>query len=85
MSTVALQDQAEGEGRLAEFWNAPLATKVFWLLQIVFVFKGVNAIRAFETWTAPLKVLVCVGLVWWAVSLLLGPVATLLIVVLPKG
>ena len=32
MSTVA--HQAEGEGRLAEFWNAPLATKVFWLLQI---------------------------------------------------
>jgi NCS1 family nucleobase:cation symporter-1 len=41
---------------------------VFWLLQIVFVTKGLDAIRKFETWTAPLKILVCLGLVWWAVQ-----------------
>jgi len=45
-----------------------IAFIVFWLMQIVFVTKGLDAIRKFETWTAPLKVLVCVGLVWWAVQ-----------------
>jgi len=41
---------------------------VFWLMQIIFVTKGLDAIRKFETWTAPLKILVCLGLVWWAVQ-----------------
>jgi NCS1 family nucleobase:cation symporter-1 len=44
-----------------------LAFAVFWAAQLVFVTKGLGAIRTFETWTAPLKILVCVGLVWWAV------------------
>jgi NCS1 family nucleobase:cation symporter-1 len=44
-----------------------IAFILFWLMQIVFVSKGLDAIRKFETWTAPLKVVVCVGLVWWAV------------------
>jgi len=44
-----------------------LAFIVFWLAQLVFVTKGLNAIRKFETFTAPLKILVCAGLVWWAV------------------
>jgi NCS1 family nucleobase:cation symporter-1 len=41
---------------------------VFWLMQIIFVTKGLDAIRKFETWTAPLKILVCLGLVWWALQ-----------------
>jgi NCS1 family nucleobase:cation symporter-1 len=44
-----------------------LAFAVFWAAQLVFVSKGLGAIRTFETWTAPLKILVCLGLVWWAV------------------
>ena len=39
---------------------------IFWLAQLFFVMKGLNAIRTFETWTAPLKVAVCIGLLWWA-------------------
>jgi len=50
-----------GIGQLSAF-------AVFWLAQLVFVTKGLNAIRKFETWTAPLKILVCLGLVWWAVN-----------------
>ncbi len=45
-----------------------LAFAAFWAAQLVFVSKGLNAIRKFETWTAPLKILVCLGLVWWAVQ-----------------
>ena len=59
-----------GAGQLAAF-------AVFWLLQLVFVFKGIDAIRKFETWTAPLKILVCIALVWWALDNAggLGPIA----------
>jgi NCS1 family nucleobase:cation symporter-1 len=55
-----------------------LAFAVFWAAQLVFVVKGLDAIRQFETWTAPLKVLVCAGLVWWALHAAggLGPIAT---------
>jgi NCS1 family nucleobase:cation symporter-1 len=45
-----------------------VAFGVFWLAQLVFVAKGLTAIRKFETWTAPLKIFVCLGLVWWAVQ-----------------
>jgi len=53
-----------------------LAFFVFWLAQLFFVAKGLNAIRRFETWTAPLKVLICIGLVWWAIHAAggLGPI-----------
>jgi NCS1 family nucleobase:cation symporter-1 len=45
-----------------------LAFAVFWAAQLIFVTKGLDAIRTWETWTAPLKILVCLGLVWWAVQ-----------------
>ncbi len=58
-----------GTGQFAAF-------AVFWLAQLVFVEKGILAIRKFETWTAPLKVLVCIALVWWALDRAggLGPI-----------
>ena len=45
-----------------------IAFAVFWCAQLVFVEKGILAIRRFETWTAPLKVVVCIALVWWALD-----------------
>ena len=58
-----------GPGQLAAY-------AVFWLAQLVFVEKGINAVRKFETWTAPLKIIVCIGLVWWALDRAggLGPI-----------
>ena len=58
-----------GPGQLAAY-------AVFWLVQLIFVEKGINAIRRFETWTAPLKILVCIALVWWALDKAggLGPI-----------
>lgn len=59
-----------GPGQLAAY-------AVFWLAQLVFVEKGINAVRRFETWTAPLKIIVCIALVWWALDRAggLGPIA----------
>lgn len=53
-----------------------LAFLAFWGLQLFFVAKGLTTIRRLETWTAPVKLLVCVALVWWAVDAAggLGPV-----------
>ena len=45
-----------------------LAFAVFWALQLFFVRKGLTTIRRLETWTALLKILVCVALVWWAID-----------------
>ena len=53
-----------------------IAFAIFWLAQLFFVAKGLGAIRRFETWTAPLKILVCIALVWWALHTAggLGPI-----------
>ncbi|RYD52547.1 MAG: nitrate reductase [Sphingomonadales bacterium] len=58
-----------GAGQLAAFL-------VFWAIQLFFVRKGLLTIRRLETWTAPVKILVCVALVWWAVDSAggLGPI-----------
>jgi NCS1 family nucleobase:cation symporter-1 len=40
----------------------------FWVLQIYFIVKGTNSIRWLESWSAPIKVMMCLVLVWWATS-----------------
>ena len=55
-----------GAGQLAAFI-------AFWTIQLFFVRKGLIAIRRLETWTAPLKILVCIALVWWALDRAGGP------------
>jgi NCS1 family nucleobase:cation symporter-1 len=39
---------------------------VFWAIQFYYVIHGVEAIRKLETWTAPLKIVICFVLLWWA-------------------
>jgi NCS1 family nucleobase:cation symporter-1 len=53
-----------------------LAFFVFWGVQLLFVTKGLTAVRKLETWTAPIKILICGLMVWWAVSKAggLGPI-----------
>ena len=41
---------------------------VFWLINIVIVLVGMNAVRHFENWSAPLILLMGVWLLWWMVS-----------------
>jgi len=40
----------------------------FWALQIYFIVNGTNSIRWLESWSAPIKVVMCLALVWWATS-----------------
>jgi NCS1 family nucleobase:cation symporter-1 len=58
-----------GLGQLLSFF-------AFWGIQLLFVTKGLTAVRKLETWTAPIKVLICLLMVWWAVSKAggLGPI-----------
>ncbi|MCJ2177348.1 NCS1 family nucleobase:cation symporter-1 [Novosphingobium album (ex Hu et al. 2023)] len=53
-----------------------LAFLAFWSIQLLFVRKGILTIRRLETWTAPLKMVACFGLLWWAVDAAggLGPI-----------
>jgi NCS1 family nucleobase:cation symporter-1 len=53
-----------------------LAFFAFWAIQLLFVTKGLTAVRKLETWTAPIKVAICLLMVWWAVSKAggLGPI-----------
>ena len=38
----------------------------FWLLQLYFVVNGTDSIRWLETYSAPVKIVMCLALVWWA-------------------
>ncbi len=40
----------------------------FWGLNIWIIFRGMNAVRVFENWAAPLVLVMAVALLWWAVS-----------------
>jgi NCS1 family nucleobase:cation symporter-1 len=39
---------------------------LFWALQLYFVLHGIESIRKLETYTAPLKIVICVALLAWA-------------------
>lgn len=39
---------------------------VFWLIQFYFVVHGIESIRKLETYTAPIKIVICVVLLAWA-------------------
>lgn len=58
-----------GPGQLLAFF-------AFWAIQLLFVTKGLTAVRKLETWTAPIKILICLLMVWWAVGKAggLGPI-----------
>ncbi|MBM4391578.1 MAG: NCS1 family nucleobase:cation symporter-1 [Deltaproteobacteria bacterium] len=50
----------------------------FWAINIFIIFKGMNAVRVFENWAAPIVLVMAVALLGWAVSEAggLGPMMT---------
>ena len=40
----------------------------FWALQLYFVVHGTDSIRWLETFSAPIKIIMCFVLVWWAID-----------------
>ncbi|WP_254601889.1 NCS1 family nucleobase:cation symporter-1 [Sphingomonas bacterium] len=49
-----------------------LSFAAFWLIQLAFVSKGLEMVRKLETWTAPIKIAICIGLFVWAMRHLGG-------------
>lgn len=49
---------------------------LFWSLNIWIIYRGMNAVRVFENWAAPIVLVLAAGLVWWAVARAggLGPI-----------
>jgi nucleobase:cation symporter-1, NCS1 family len=41
---------------------------VFWALNIFIIYRGMNAVRVFENWAAPIVLVMAGLLLWWAVS-----------------
>jgi NCS1 family nucleobase:cation symporter-1 len=39
---------------------------IFWAIQFYYVVHGIESIRKLETWTAPIKIVICFVLLWWA-------------------
>lgn len=40
----------------------------FWVLQLYFVLHGTESIRWLESFSAPIKIVMCLALVWWAMD-----------------
>lgn len=38
---------------------------IFWAIQFYFIVHGIDSIRKLETYTAPLKIVICFVLLWW--------------------
>jgi NCS1 family nucleobase:cation symporter-1 len=41
---------------------------VFWALNIFIIYRGMNAVRVFENWAAPLVLVMAAVLLWWVVA-----------------
>jgi NCS1 family nucleobase:cation symporter-1 len=41
---------------------------IFWLLNIWIIYRGMNAVRVFENWAAPIVLVLAAWLVWWTVD-----------------
>jgi len=41
---------------------------LFWALNILIIYRGMDAVRVFENWAAPLVLVMAAALLWWAVG-----------------
>ncbi|WP_229759010.1 NCS1 family nucleobase:cation symporter-1 [Peterkaempfera bronchialis] len=80
--TVVGAFAGDGWTHARPLWGHPgtlwLSFAFFWLLQIGLIVRGIESIRRFENWAAPLILVVAVFLLGWMVSKAggLGPLAT---------
>jgi Cytosine/uracil/thiamine/allantoin permeases len=54
--------------RLSASTRAAGLLPAFWALQLYFVVHGTDSIRWLETFSAPIKIVMCLVLVWWAID-----------------
>jgi NCS1 family nucleobase:cation symporter-1 len=59
-------------------WTVWLSFGVFWLIQMALIWRGIEALRRFENWAAPLVTVAFLGLLVWVVVQVggLGPIFT---------
>jgi NCS1 family nucleobase:cation symporter-1 len=50
-----------------EPWTMWLSFAVFWLVQMLLIWRGIDALRRFENWAAPLVTVAFLGLMLWVV------------------
>jgi NCS1 family nucleobase:cation symporter-1 len=57
-------------------WTLWLSFAVFWLLQVYVIWRGIETLRRFENWAAPLVLVAFIALLIWMVSAVggLGPI-----------
>jgi len=41
---------------------------IFWALNIFIIYRGMNAVRVFENWAAPIVLVMAAALLWWTVD-----------------
>ncbi len=63
-----------GFGELGGGWTfaglsvpSAITFAIFWVLNIVIIFRGMNAVRVFENWAAPIVLVLAAALLGWAV------------------
>jgi NCS1 family nucleobase:cation symporter-1 len=52
----------------AQPWTLWLSFAIFWLLNIVIILWGMEAIKRFESWAAPVLIIVFLGLMVWMIA-----------------
>ncbi|MGH3737945.1 MAG: NCS1 family nucleobase:cation symporter-1 [Micromonosporaceae bacterium] len=73
-ATHAVIGSLAGEGWLGasslagQPWTLWLSFALFWVVQMVIIWRGMNAVKWFENWAAPLMVVALVGLLVWMLS-----------------
>src|SRR5690349_17461369 len=56
--------------------SSAITFALFWALNIWIIYRGMNAVRVFENWAAPIVLVLAAWLVWWTVDRAggLGPI-----------
>ncbi|MBL8860295.1 MAG: NCS1 family nucleobase:cation symporter-1 [Planctomycetes bacterium] len=56
--------------------SSAITFAIFWALNIWIIYRGMNAVRIFENWAAPIVLILAAVLVWWTVDRAggLGPI-----------
>jgi NCS1 family nucleobase:cation symporter-1 len=59
---------AEGVTLLGLSVPSAITFMFFWVLNIIIILVGMNAVRIFENWAAPIVLVLAAALLWWALS-----------------
>jgi len=58
-----------GDASLAGLsWSSAITFMAFWAMNIFIVYRGMNAVRVFENWAAPIVLFLAAALLWWVTS-----------------